>query len=47
MECVQALRGLGVQRCVELGPGKTLAGLIRRIDRGLPVLGLADARSAS
>lgn len=47
VECVQALRGLGVERCVELGPGRTLAGLVRRIDRGLGVVSFADARSAS
>lgn len=35
--CVQALAGNGVQRIAECGPGKVLAGLIRRIDRTLQV----------
>lgn len=43
VECVQRLKALGAERCVEVGPGKTLAGLGRRIDRSLPVLSFADA----
>lgn len=43
VECVQQLKALGAERCVEVGPGKTLAGLGRRIDRSLPVLSFADA----
>lgn len=35
--CVQAMAGAGVTRLVECGPGKVLAGLIKRIDRGIPV----------
>ncbi|MFI5770940.1 ACP S-malonyltransferase [Streptomyces sp. NPDC051658] len=35
-QCVGTLTGpLGCRRLVELGPGRTLAGLIRRIDRGI------------
>jgi [acyl-carrier-protein] S-malonyltransferase len=37
MECVQRLRVLGATQCIEAGPGKTLAGLGRRIDRALAV----------
>jgi [acyl-carrier-protein] S-malonyltransferase len=33
--CVQALVGAGVTRMAECGPGKVLAGLVRRIDRGI------------
>lgn len=47
VECVQALKQLGVERCLELGPGRTLAGLGRRIDRTLPVVGFADVRGAA
>mgnify|MGYP001107131727 CR=1 FL=1 len=33
--CVQALAGRGATRIGECGPGKVLAGLVKRIDRGL------------
>ena len=35
--CVQTLRTLGVQRMIECGPGRVLAGLIKRIDKTLVV----------
>jgi len=34
-ECVQALAGNGATRVLECGPGKVLAGRIKRIDKGL------------
>jgi [acyl-carrier-protein] S-malonyltransferase len=34
-ECVQALAAGGATRIAECGPGKVLAGLIRRIDKTL------------
>ena len=40
VECVQAMQQQGVRALVECGPGKVLAGLIKRIDRKLPVAGL-------
>jgi [acyl-carrier-protein] S-malonyltransferase len=43
VECVHRLKALGVERCVEVGPGKTLAGLGRRIDRSMPVVGFSEA----
>jgi [acyl-carrier-protein] S-malonyltransferase len=43
VECVHRLMHLGADRCVEVGPGKTLAGLGRRIDRALAVTSFADA----
>jgi [acyl-carrier-protein] S-malonyltransferase len=35
VECVQAMRALGVEALVEAGPGRVLCGLARRIDREL------------
>ena len=40
-QCVQALAANGVVRVAECGPGKVLAGLVKRIDKSL------DARSLS
>ncbi len=34
-ECVQALAGAGIARVAECGPGKVLAGLIKRIDKSI------------
>jgi malonyl CoA-acyl carrier protein transacylase len=34
-ECVQALAAGGAMRIAECGPGKVLAGLVKRIDKGL------------
>jgi [acyl-carrier-protein] S-malonyltransferase len=34
-ECVQALAADGATRVLECGPGKVLAGLIKRIDKNL------------
>lgn len=34
VRCVETLRASGVTRFVELGPGRVLSGLVRRIDRG-------------
>ncbi|WP_396615262.1 ACP S-malonyltransferase [Lysobacter soli] len=33
--CVQALAGKGASRMAECGPGKVLAGLVKRIDKGI------------
>jgi [acyl-carrier-protein] S-malonyltransferase len=45
IECVQALRAAGVTQVVELGPGKVLSGLIRRIDRELLTFNVEDGAS--
>lgn len=42
VECVQAIKALGVTHLVECGPGKVLAGLTRRIDAELTGAALYD-----
>ncbi|MCY4441198.1 MAG: ACP S-malonyltransferase [Deltaproteobacteria bacterium] len=39
-ESMKALAGLGCQRVIELGPGRVLSGLARRIDRGMSTFNL-------
>lgn len=39
-ECVERLASLGARTVVELGPGKVLQGLVKRIDKSLRVLGV-------
>lgn len=45
VETVQAMQAEGVTRMVELGPGKVLAGLARRIDRSLEAAAVTDPDS--
>ena len=45
VETVQALSAAGVERVIECGPGKVLAGLSKRIDDSLPALALVDEAS--
>lgn len=45
VETVQALKAAGVDRVIECGPGKVLAGLNKRIDDSLPALALVDEAS--
>jgi [acyl-carrier-protein] S-malonyltransferase len=45
VETVQALQRAGVERVIECGPGKVLAGLTKRIDDSLPALALVDEAS--
>ncbi len=42
VECVQALKARGVRTVVECGPGKVLAGLVKRIDPELASAALYD-----
>jgi [acyl-carrier-protein] S-malonyltransferase len=37
VECMQYLVGQGVEDAVECGPGKVLAGLMKRIDRSVSI----------
>ncbi|MDP1645022.1 MAG: ACP S-malonyltransferase [Thiobacillus sp.] len=45
VETVQALKAAGIERVIECGPGKVLAGLNKRIDDSLPALVLVDEAS--
>jgi [acyl-carrier-protein] S-malonyltransferase len=45
IECVQELVRLGVTRMIEVGPGKVLSGLVRRIDRSVEVWNVEDRAS--
>jgi [acyl-carrier-protein] S-malonyltransferase len=45
IECVQELVRLGVTRMIEVGPGKVLSGLVRRIDRTVEVWNVEDRAS--
>jgi len=45
IECVEELVRLGVTRMVEVGPGRVLSGLVRRIAREVEVLNVEDRAS--
>ena len=45
VETIQALKAAGIERVIECGPGKVLAGLSKRIDDSLPALALVDEAS--
>lgn len=45
VECVEELVRLGVSRMVEVGPGKVLSGLVRRIAKGVEVQNVEDRPS--
>ena len=42
-ETVRALAGMGVENAYEVGPGAVLKGLVRRIERGIPVTAAGTA----
>jgi [acyl-carrier-protein] S-malonyltransferase len=44
---VERAVALGVDVMVEVGPGKVLAGLIKRIDKKLRVVSVSDAASVA
>ncbi len=45
VETIQALKAAGIERVIECGPGKVLAGLNKRIDDSLPAVALVDEAS--
>ena len=45
VECVQAIKARGVSTVVECGPGKVLAGMVKRIDADMTGLPLFDPAS--
>lgn len=47
VETVQYLKANGVTRIVEVGPGKVLAGLIKRIDSDIEIFAIADLKTLS
>jgi [acyl-carrier-protein] S-malonyltransferase len=42
---IAAMTAAGADRYIECGPGKVLAGLVRRIDKSLPVFAIEDGAS--
>lgn len=44
-DCVAAMKQSGVGRFIEIGPGKVLSGLLRRIDKQLSVTSISDVQS--
>jgi len=45
VECVQAMKARGINTLVECGPGKVLAGMVKRIDADMTGLPLFDPAS--
>ncbi len=45
VETVTSLKSQGVTKMVELGPGKVLAGLVKRIDSEIEIVALSDLKS--
>lgn len=45
IECVQAMEKAGVTKVVELGPGKVLCGLVKRISKGIESFNVEDPAS--
>ena len=45
VEIIRAMAGQGVTHVVECGPGKVLAGLVKRIDPGMQGLAATDRAS--
>lgn len=45
VETIEKMRDLGVTHIVECGPGKVLAGLVKRIDKDMVVLSINDPAS--
>lgn len=44
-ESIETLKSLGIERMVEIGPGKTLSGFIRKIDKSIQTSRVEDAKT--
>ncbi len=42
VECIQAIQARGISNVIECGPGKVLAGMVKRIDAGLTGIAVYD-----
>jgi [acyl-carrier-protein] S-malonyltransferase len=42
-QSVQTMIGMGVTRCVEIGPGKVLTGLVKRINKEISLIAIEDS----
>ncbi len=42
---IERMHELGIDRAIEIGPGRVLAGLVKRIDKTIPVLSVCDPAS--
>jgi [acyl-carrier-protein] S-malonyltransferase len=42
---VEYMVGNGVSTFIEIGPGRVLAGLLKRIDRGVNIINIGDAEA--
>lgn len=42
-QCIETLRGKGVDNWIEIGPGRTLTGMMKKIDRRAPMANFATA----
>ena len=45
IDCVKTMNSFGVKAFVEAGPGKTLCGFNKRIDRGITSLNVENMES--
>jgi [acyl-carrier-protein] S-malonyltransferase len=45
VECMQAIKARGLETVVECGPGKVLAGMVKRIDAGMTGIAMFDPAS--
>ncbi len=47
MQSVELMATRGVERALEIGPGRVLSGLLRRIDKRIKVMSVGDPQSAA